>query len=68
MVAMMAKRPKAPPEQKQMMPEPEKERLAADRQNEQQGYPQNNFAFGAAALVGLIALIVVLYVTGVLKP
>jgi hypothetical protein len=64
----MPKRPNVPPERKQMLPEPEKERLAADRQNEQQGYPQNNFAFGAAALVGLIALIVVLYMTGVLKP
>jgi hypothetical protein len=63
----MAKRPKAPPEHKQIIPE-KREPLAADRQNDQND-PQNNFAFGtAAALIVVIVLIVVLYVTGVLKP
>jgi hypothetical protein len=66
----MAKR--RPPEHKQMMPERKEhapEPLAADRQNERQDYSQNNFAFGtAAALIILVVLIIVLYVTGVFKP
>ena len=43
------------------------EPLAVDRQI-RESYPTNNFAAGATALLGLVALIVVLYVTGVLHP
>ena len=44
-----------------------REDKAADRQV-QESYPANNFAVGASALIGLVALIIVLYVTGVIHP
>ena len=31
-------------------------------------YPANNFALGASAMLGLVLLISVFYVTGVIKP
>lgn len=52
-----------------MMPEPAKERLAADRlEAERESYPSNNFSLSAAALAIVVALIVVLYALGVIKP
>lgn len=69
----MAKRrqpsvPRTPEPRKEMFPEPTDEQLAADRRREQENYPSNNFALSSAVLVVLVALIVVLYVTGVIKP
>lgn len=57
----------APPEQKQMMPEPEKERIAADRELEQRSYPTNNFALTGLVLGVLIVVIGILYALGLVN-